>query len=60
MLKPVFKKILSNYKFSILALVLLLFIGVAYLVNIQAQGEASKTQAQQKGFPDLIDGLKAT
>lgn len=60
MLKPVFKKILSNYKFSILALLLLFLMGVAHLVSIQAQGETSKTQAQQKGFPDLIDGLKAT
>ncbi len=60
MLKPVFKKILSNYKHSILALVLLLFIGVAYLVNLQAQEEPSKNQAQQTGFPDLVGGLKAT
>lgn len=60
MLKTVFKKILSNYKFPILALVLLLFIGMAYLVNLQAQEEPTKSQPQQMEFPDLVGGLKAT
>jgi len=60
MLKPVFINLLTPNKYQFLALILLVFILVAYLISIQAQGEASKTQAQQKGFPDLINGLKAT
>ena len=60
MLKACFKKPLTLGRFTFLALVLLVLVGVAHLVSIQAQGETSKTQAQQKGFSDLSDGLKAT
>jgi len=68
MLKPVDKKLLTLKKLSIQgelgrtvsALLLLVFMSVAYLVKIQAGEEPSKSQAQQGGFPDLVGGLKAT
>lgn len=68
MIKLVYKKLLTLKKLSIhgelgrtvSALLLLVFVSVVYLVSIQAGEEPSKSQAQQKGFPDLINGLKAT
>lgn len=58
MLKPALK-IASSHKFSLSALVLLLFISVVYLVSIQAE-ETAKGQIPETGFPDSIDALKTT